>query len=77
MKTQAQLYAQHQGNRAASEGLVGVICGYNDYYLIMAVDEPSDKNCGWGYIGGSDFIDSTFPDNELGYLYVFDYEIVK
>lgn len=80
--TGKELYELYKGKKVNVSGDDGVICGYDDEYMIMAVSgaiydhEPfTGWIPGWTELGGDDVI-MVNKDNTLGYHYVSKESII-
>ena len=72
--TGKELYSLHEGKRAVLEGNEGIICGYDDDSLIMAVTS--------GYIAWFDpteeeYISDEYKNHPKGFLFVNVYNILR
>ena len=65
-------FEKHRGEFARVDGHVGIVCGYNEKKLIMAVT----RGCGKMMEDGKGNIIVTYQKNKNGYLYVSESEII-
>lgn len=81
-----KLYEKYAGKKAKAYGSIGVICGYSDTTLIMAIEKndnaPNDSSDEIHIRGWLESVDSnttivTNKDNKLGYWHVAATDIIK
>lgn len=75
--TGKQLYEKYKGRKAELYGHEGIVCGYDKSSLIAAVTFAGrNQSISWHKIDFGDKI-ITHTNNELGYMYVWEKDIVN
>lgn len=73
-----ELYKKYKGFRATDlDNITGIICGYDDQFLIMAVDSKHDEGWDPKYLNYKNNPFLSHKNSPKGYWYVSEQNIEK
>lgn len=73
------LYKKYKGVEIVHPNYKGVVCGYDDSRIILAVETTNDKDIFFRRLRKDDnvFIDDKYKDHKYRYVYEDEREIIK
>lgn len=67
-----QIYNKYKGQKAITNNVIGIICGYDAELDLLIMAVPHQCNSGWKEITKENiFINKEYSDWPSGYLYTF------